>query len=64
MDRLYNVVGLNDLEGTTFARCTSLEKAKIAKSKLEKEGYEDMLGIVQDEIPVDILEIDGELIEL
>lgn len=64
MDRLYNVVGLDDLEGTTFARCTSLEKAKIAKSKLEKEGFEDMLAIVQDEIPVDVVEINEELIEL
>ena len=64
MDRLYNVIGLDDLEGVTFARCTSLEKAEIVKSKLEEDGYEDMLDIVQDEIPVDVVEINGKLIEV
>ena len=64
MDRLYNVIGIDDLEGTTFARCTTLAKAVIAKDKLEKNGFEDMLNIVQDELPIDVVEIDGELIEL
>lgn len=64
MDRLYNVIGVDDLEGMTFARCTSVEKARIAKSRLEKEGLEDMLAVVQDDIPVDTIEINGELIEL
>ena len=62
--RLYNVIGLNDLEGTVFARCTTLAKAVIAQSILEKEGFEDMLDIVQDEMPIDVIEIGGELIEL
>lgn len=64
MNKLYNVIGLDDLEGTTFARCSTLAKAVIAKSKLEEVGYENMLDIVQDEIPIDVIEIDGELIEL
>ena len=64
MNRLYNVIGLDDLDGVTCARCTSLEKAEIVKSKLEEDGYEDMLDIVQDEIPVDVVEINGELIEV
>lgn len=62
--RLFNVVGMDDLEGTVFAICTTLAKAVIAKDKLEKEGFEGMLDIVQDEMPIDVIEIGGELIEL
>lgn len=62
--RLFNVVGMDDLEGTVFARCTTLAKAVIAQDKLEKEGFKGMLDIVQDEIPIDVIEIGGELIEL
>ena len=62
--RLFNVVGIDDLEGTVFARCTTLAKAVIAQDKLEKEGFEGLLDIVQDEIPIDVIEIGGELIEL
>ena len=61
---LFNVVGIDDLERTVFARCTTLAKAVIAQDKLEKEGFEGMLDIVQDEIPIDVIEIGGELIEL
>ena len=62
--RLFNVVGMDDLEGTVFARCTTLAKAVIAQDKLEKEGFEGMLDIVQDEMPIDTIEIDGKMIEL
>jgi hypothetical protein len=31
---------------------------------LETEGFEDMFDIVQDEIPIDVIEIGGELIKL
>ena len=62
--RLFNVIGMDDFDGTVFARCTTLAKAVIAKDMLEKEGFEDMLDIVQDEIPIDVIEIGGELIEL
>lgn len=61
---LFNVVGMDDLEGTVFARCTTLAKAVIAQGKLEMEGFEGMLDIVQDEIPIDTIEIDGKIIEL
>ena len=61
---LFNVVGMDDLERTVFARCTTLAKAVIAQGKLEKEGFEGMLDIVQDEIPIDTIEIDGKIIEL
>lgn len=63
-ERLFNVVGMDDLEGTVFARCTTYEKAQKAKELLEAEGFEDMLDIVQDEMPVDVIEIDGKYIEL
>jgi hypothetical protein len=62
--RLFNVIGLDDLEGTVFARCTTYEKAQKAKELLEAEGFEDMLDIVQDEMPIDAIEIGGKLIEL
>ena len=63
-ERLFNVVGMDDLEGTVFARCTTYEKANRVKELLEAEGFEDMLNIAQDEIPIDVIEIGGELIKL
>ena len=41
-----------------------MDKAVKAKKLLENNGYEDMLEITQDNSAVDMLEIDGELIEL
>ena len=64
MMRLFNVVGIDDLEGTTFVRCTTYEKAQKAKELLEAEGFEDVIDIVQDEMPIDVIEIGGKLIEL
>lgn len=61
---LYNVIGLDDLEGMVFARCTTLEKAQKAKELTEANGFEGMLDIVQDKTPVDVIEIGGKLIEL
>lgn len=62
--RLFNVIGLDDLEGTVFTRCTTYEKAQKAKELLEAEGFEDVLDIVQDEIPINAIKIGRELIEL
>ena len=63
--RLFNVVGMDDLEGTVFARCTTYDKAQKAKELLEAEGFEDMLDIEQDEmLPIDVIGIGGKLIEL
>ena len=62
--RLYNVVGKDDLEGITFARCTTYEKAQKAKEILETEGFEGSLDIFQDKIPVDVIEVDSQLLEL
>ena len=62
--KLFNVVGIDDLEGVAFARCTTYEKAVKAKECLENNGFENMIDIVQDEIPVDVIEIDSQLLEL
>ncbi len=62
--KLFNVIGLDDLDGLVFARCTTIAKATIAKNKLEKEGFEGVLDIVQDNTPIDTIEIDGKIIEL
>ena len=43
---------------------SSLGKTLLAFALLEAEGFEDMLDIVQDELPVDVIEVGGELIEL
>ena len=63
-ERYFIVIGLYDLEGMIFARCTTYEKAKKAMELLEAEGFEDMLDIVQEELPIDTIEIDGEMIKL
>ena len=63
-ERLFNVIDIDDLEGTTFARCTTYEKAQKVKELLEEEGFEDILDIVQDELPIDVIEIGGKLMKL
>ena len=63
-NRLFRVVGIDEFEGLTFAVCTTYEKAQKAKKILEAEGFEDTLDIVQDEIPVDVIEIGDDLIVL
>lgn len=62
--KLWNVAGIDDLEGMVFARCTTEEKAIKAKELLENEGFENMIDIVQDEIPIDTIEIESQLIDL
>lgn len=62
--RLFNVVGIDNLEGTVFVRCTTYEKAQKAKELLEAEGLKDVIDIMQDEMPADVIKISGKLIEL
>ena len=62
--KLYNVVGIDDLEGLTFAHCTSMIKAERAKAMLEDVGFECMVRIIEGNIEVDVIEMDGKLIEL
>lgn len=63
-EKLFNVIGIDDLNGMVFARCTTFEKAQKAKRMLEAEGFEDMLEIVQDKLLIDVIEIDNKVIEL
>lgn len=62
--RLYKVIGVDDLEGLTFAQCTTHEKAKKAQELIEENGFENCTELVQDELPLDTIEIDGKLISL
>lgn len=63
-EKLFNVIGIDDLNGMVFARCTTFEKAQKAKRMLKAEGFEDMLEIVQDKLSIDVIEIDNKVIEL
>lgn len=64
MLKLWKVVGRDELEGFVFAQCTTYDKAKRALELTEENGFEDMVEIVQDEIPVDAIEINGKIVEL
>jgi len=61
---LFNVIGIDSLDGTVFTRCTTYEKAVKAKELLEQEGFEGMIDIVQDEIPIDAIEVGSQMLEL
>lgn len=64
MVKLFNVIGIDDLEGISFARCTTYEKAQKALKLLEAEGFQDMLDIEQDQLPIDCVKIGGKILEL
>ena len=59
--RLFNVIGTDDLEGMTFARCTTYEKALKAKECLENNGFEDMIEVA---VGADLCAIHAQLLEL
>lgn len=61
---LYNIVGTDDLEGMTFARCTTEVKAKKAMRLLEQNGFENTIEIRKDNLPLDVVEINDEQIYL
>ncbi len=64
MDGIFNVTGINGLDGTVFARCTTMEKASKAKEMLEANGFFGMVDIIQDKTPMDVVQIDGKTISL
>ena len=64
MVKLFNVIGIDDLEGISFARCTTYEKAQTALKLLEAEGFQDMLDIEQDQLPIDCVKIGDKILEL
>ena len=63
-NNLYNVIGIDDLEGTTFGRFTTHEKALKAKEMTEANGFENMVDIVEDKLPIDTIEINNIMITL
>lgn len=62
--KLWNLIGIDDLEGLTFGRFTTDEKAIKAKNILENEGFDGALDIVQDSIPIDMINLEGKNIEI
>lgn len=64
MVKLFNVMGIDDLEGITFARCTTYEKAQKALQLIEAEGFQDMVDIEQDQLPIDCVIIGDKFLEL
>lgn len=58
------VEGVDDLEGTIFAYCSSKETAEKAKSIVESNGFEDMVKITYSELPMDMIFSGGKMIYL
>lgn len=62
--QIWNVNGIDDLEGICFAQCSTKEKAEKAMRILEENGFEDMLVIKQSNLQLDQLLVEDELIQL
>lgn len=61
---IWEVVGIDDLEGNTFAQCTCKENAKKALDLLERQGFEDVLEIRESNLLLDKIELGGSIIPL
>jgi hypothetical protein len=62
--QIWEVVGVDDLEGSVFAQCSTEEKANKAMQLLENEGFEDMLRVEQSSLRIDQIIIGDKLIQL
>lgn len=62
--QIWEVNGIDDLEGTCFAQCSSEEKAEKAIQILEENGFKDMLVAKQSSLRLDQLLIGDRLIQL
>lgn len=62
--QIWEVNGIDDLEGICFAQCSTKEKAEKAMRILEENGFEDMLVIKQSNLRLDQLIIGEEIIQL
>lgn len=63
--KIWCVEGIDDLEGNTFAFCSSEEKAIKGKELLEKlSGLEDILEIKKSNLELDAIIINDEKINL
>ena len=61
---IWEVVGIDDLEGNTFAQCTCKENAEKALDLLERQGFEDVLEIRESNLLLDKIELGGSIISL
>jgi hypothetical protein len=61
--RIFAVVGIDDLEGMTFAQCTTMEKAKKAMKILVENGFDDV-EIIESNLTLDVIEVEGKYYEL
>ena len=61
---IWEVVGIDDLEGNTFAQCTCKENAEKAFDLLERQGFEDVLEIRESNLLLDKIELGGSIISL
>ena len=61
--KLWLIDGVDDLEGLTFAFCTSAEKAEKALNLLN-ENEINSIGIVESDIDLDCIKLDGQQIKL
>ena len=52
--KLWLIVGVDDLEGLTFAYCTTVEKAKKAFNLINENGFNDT-EIVESDIDLDCI---------
>ena len=62
--QIWEVNGIDDLEGTCFAQCSTKEKAEKAIQILQKNGFEDMLMVEQSSLRLDELLIEDKMIQL
>ena len=62
--QIWEVNGIDDLEGICFAQCSTKEKAEKGMRILEENGFEDMLVIKQSNLQLDQLLVEDELIQL
>lgn len=62
--QIWNVNGIDDLEGICFAQCSTKEKAEKAMRILEENGFEDILVVEQRNLRLDQLLVEDKLIQL
>lgn len=62
--QIWEVNGIDDLEGICFAQCSTKEKAEKAMQILEENSFEDMLVVKQSNLRLDQLVIQDKIIQL
>lgn len=68
---VYSVIGYGELEISscqrrkwTFSCCTTRERAEKVVERLKKEGFKGQIEIIQEELPLNVIEIGDDLIQL